>query len=430
MYTGALRFTTQMSYILSSSLFSNSQVLLTIFQNCSAGNNGGGFYQTFHPSTAPEYTPAYTFSLENCTFDNCTAGGAGGGCLVSDQTTGFPTVAVTLPEVIAVNCKAKQGAVILARDMKSVSIEKSSFTSCESSDSGTIRVNHLVSSSIKTSNFTDCVSTGEEGGGGIVIDTEDSSVIDECQFVDLNSKGPGTAVQVSEVATVTVTNSTFSGCSYSKNGGAIWTSGITTTLTLKTSKITNCESKGSGRGVAFVLTAESVALNLEMGSVAFGTVAEGSENTCEGLAMMSDGIAFTRSQRLSAAFAENTTVYTARCSVLVHFNHSSNGALTIDSENGLDEERCGESTVPCETLTRGVGGIATGYVSAKTGGSISVASGQLNLVKIEFSQRDILLVHQDLVADAAFKMCSSDGSGGAVFVWCGSAAAHLSFRQV
>ncbi|KAK2954876.1 hypothetical protein BLNAU_10206 [Blattamonas nauphoetae] len=437
--TGAMHIHMISTTAVSNCEFVESQVLLTIFQNCSAGNNGGGFYQTFNPSTTPGYTPAFTFSLENCTFDNCTAGGAGGGCLVSDQTTGFPTVAVTLPEVIAVNCKAKQGAVILARDMKSVSIEKSSFTSCESSDSGTIRVNHLVSSSIKTSNFTDCVTMGEEGGGGIVIDTEDSR---------------------------------------------------------------------SGGGVTFVLTAESVALNLEMGSVAFGTVAEGSENTCEGLgndvfvefrsivnntflqristalfpSSPADGIAFTRSQRLSAAFAENTTVYTARCSVLVHFNHSSNGALTIDSENGLDEERCGESTVPCETLTREVGGIAagqtlrirataslaqivtiskemtwthaeatTGSVSVKTGGSISVASRQLNLVKIEFSSEATVKLTTSLlvvssgslsvtscsftkisssadgssisaslstnslsIADAAFKTCSSDGSGGAV----------------
>ncbi|KAK2943747.1 hypothetical protein BLNAU_21350 [Blattamonas nauphoetae] len=542
MYAGAARFTTQMSYVLSSSLFlscssgnngagfdssgsiSTAQVLLTIFRNCSSGNNGGGFYQTFNPSTTSGYTPAFTFSLENCTFDNCTAGGAGGGCFVSDQTTDFLTVVATLSEVIAVNCKAKQGAGILIRDMKSVSIEKSSFTSCESSDRGTIRVFNLMSSSIKTSNFIDCVCTGEEGGGGIVIDTEDSSVIDECQFVDLSSKGPGTAVQISKVATVTVTNSSFSGCSSSKNGGAIWTSGITTTLTLKTSKITNCESKGSGGGIAFVLTAESVALNLEMSSVAFGTVAEGTENTCEGLGSdvfvefrstvnntflqrvstalfptsPTDGIAFTRSQRLSAAFAENATVYTARCSVLVHSNPYSNGALTIDSENGLDEELCGVSTVPCETLTRGVDMIAagqtlrirstaslaqivtvwkemtwthaeatTGSVSAKTGGSISVASGQLNLVKIEFSSEanvklttSLLVVSSGSlsvtscsfnkisssadgscisatlsanslsIAVTAFKTCSSDGSGGAVFVSCGSTvmASQLSVK--
>ncbi|KAK2961930.1 hypothetical protein BLNAU_2986 [Blattamonas nauphoetae] len=306
MYTGALRFTTQMSYILSSSLFLNcscglngggfdssgsistAQVLLIIFRNCSSGNNGGGFYQTFNPSTAPEYTPAYTFSLENCTFDNCTAGD-----------------------------------------------------------------------------------------------------------IELHRLRISTALFPSSPA---------------------------------------------------------------------------------------DGIAFTRSQRLSAAFAENTTVYTARCSVLVRFNHSSNGALTIDSENGLDEERCGESTVPCETLTRGVGGIAagqtlrirstaslaqivtiskemtwthaeatTGSVSVKTGGSISVASGQLNLVKIEFSSEATVKLTTSLlvvssgslsvtscsftkisssadgscisaslstnslsIADAAFKTCSSDGSGGAV----------------
>ncbi|KAK2962010.1 hypothetical protein BLNAU_3066 [Blattamonas nauphoetae] len=130
----------------------------------------------------------------------------------------------------------------------------------------------------------------------------------------------------------------------------------------------------------------------------FGKKSEGEENTCGGLgadvfllftnsvdistisdwseflfsSSPADGIAFARDERLSAAFGVNETEVVLLHSILAEVHPFDDETMFVDGQNGLDESKCGLSTIPCATLSRGMEGVSDeGKIAIRTEAEIT-----------------------------------------------------------
>ncbi|KAK2955344.1 hypothetical protein BLNAU_9737 [Blattamonas nauphoetae] len=380
-----------------------------------------------------------TIKLEDCRFEDCVAEKEGGACGIFFEEL-VPTRTITLTRVTILDCHSTfshTGGIyfsLAGKVVVSACVVQSS--SCAVYGGG-LRVQNSYSLSLSDSNF----SSNEAGSSGGSVDTHQITSIEikNCSFSDSSAITSGGALVLSRPLTATVSNCTFSTCR-SRSGGAIDLNRPSTSVTLSRIVMKKCGADYAGGGLYFNLS-DTAKATLSVSDVDFGKKGEGEENTCGELgadvfllftssvdtstiftwstllfsSSPADGIAFTRDERLSAAFGVNETEVVLHHSILAEVHPFDDETMFVDGQNGLDESKCGLSTIPCATLPRGMEGVSDeGKIAVRTeaeitelmtldksvwestggdrarvvlaeAGSVSVESHSLSLVGLAFS---------------------------------------------
>ncbi|KAK2955922.1 hypothetical protein BLNAU_9082 [Blattamonas nauphoetae] len=323
-------------------------------------------------------------------------------------------------------------------------------------------------------------------------------------------------ISLASTGAVSVSSCTFTKFTRSSGNGAVFSVSLSSSnsLNLNTVSFSKCESEKGGP--LFVDVSDSTAAGqVTFVGVTFGTGSDKNVGTsgnnlylkCSSMSSASETGIASLSPTLPATKDATDDILNdfvgidssnTELSLLLIWNAHTNGDVNVMT-SGHSHANCGIVQLPCSSLERGhlnvkssgntvviaddqtlsttlavpnfeetiTSDIGMRKVIVQSAGSISVASGKLNLVKMEFkSEANIKLTTSLLVvssgslnvtscsfktisssadgscisatlstnslsiADTAFKTCSSDGSGGAVFVSCGSTvmASQLSVK--
>ncbi|KAK2962023.1 hypothetical protein BLNAU_3079 [Blattamonas nauphoetae] len=393
----------------------SSTIQSTLFTNCSAGSahGGAGFALTAGTDltvTNTNFTKMRserlggalrmwtieTIKFEDCRFEDCVAekeGGAGAFFFHEIVTTRT----ITLTRVTILDCHSTSshtgGLFFYLAGQVVVSACTVEGSSCAVYGGG-LRVQFAHTLSLSDSNF----SSNEAGSSGGSVDTSTIQFVEvkNCSFSDSSAVSTGGGLVLTRHSTATVSNCTFLSC-HSRMGGAMDINYPTTSVTLSRIVMKKCGADYAGGGL-YCLDLETAKPALSVSDMDFGKKGEGEENTCGELgsnvfllfkgskdfaaisdwseclysSSPADGIAFTRDERLSAAFGVSETEVVLHHSILAEVHPFDDETMFVDGQNGLDESKCGLSTIPCATLPRGMEGVSDeGKIAIRTEAEIS-----------------------------------------------------------
>ncbi|KAK2948150.1 putative trimeric autotransporter adhesin [Blattamonas nauphoetae] len=393
----------------------SSTVHSTLFTNCSAGSahGGAGFAHTAGTDltvTNTNFTKMRserlggairmwtieTIKFEDCRFVDCVAEEEGGaGAFYFPEIVATRTI--TLTRVTILDCHSTSshtGGIYFNLagnvDVSACTVEGSSCAVY----GGGLRVQFAHSLTLSDSNF----SSNEAGSSGGSVDTSTIEFVEvkNCSFSDSTAVTSGGGLVLTRHSTATVSNCTFLSC-HSRSGGAMYVNYPTTSVTLSRIVMKKCGADYVGGGL-YCLDLETATATLSVSEMDFGKKGEGEENTCGELgadvfllfvdsmdiaaisdwseclfsSSPADGIAFTRDERLSAAFGVRETEVVLHHSILAEVHPFDDTTMFVDGQNGLDESKCGLSTIPCATLSRGMEGVSDeGKIAIRTEADIT-----------------------------------------------------------
>ncbi|KAK2962011.1 hypothetical protein BLNAU_3067 [Blattamonas nauphoetae] len=247
----------------SSSGISSASFVLCSFETCTAVKGGGAILQDFN--TSANIQQAFTFNVNNCTFDTCSCGIEGGGIHLNDAT-GSSVVKSTFTKVVFKKCEAgKDGAGLFVRGFHSVKMENCVVEECSTTNVGAFRVFTTVSTTIQSTLFTNCSAGPDYGGSAFGLTNSPDLTITNTNFTKMRSEGLGGAIRLLNVESIKLEDCRFEDCVAEKEGGA---GGIffeelvpTRTVTLTRVTILDCHSTSSHTGGIYFSLAGQVVIS-------------------------------------------------------------------------------------------------------------------------------------------------------------------------
>ncbi|KAK2953199.1 hypothetical protein BLNAU_11824 [Blattamonas nauphoetae] len=244
-------------------------------------------------------------------------------------------------------------------------------------------------------------------------------------------------------ASLTVSNSAFTSCVTSGNGGClnVVVSG-SGSLTVSSSSFDDCSA--STGGALFVdITGMTASTNLDLSGASFGTISPnsaswgsdifikltpGDENSKLASSQFSNGLITTATVFTST---ELNRIQTSEGSLLYVLFPLTTNPLSVDGITGIDEARCGHSKLPCKTVQQGMTNLAgsvnvielTSDVVLAAALAISKAStiqANIGTRQITLSRANVIPVNTDVTLSSLAFIQSAQLTSSAITLSSGS----------
>ncbi|KAK2951371.1 hypothetical protein BLNAU_13651 [Blattamonas nauphoetae] len=205
------------------------------FTNCNVQKGGGGGYRLHQGES---------LIMDNCTFDSCYASLQGGGSYMRQVLT------VVINEVVFKKCTSQIGGGMRIAENKTVTITSSIFEDCTTVDNK--NTGGLVLDRIDESSITDTVFTGCKGGasgpGGLLVthtNTDTTSLsIESSKFTDCTTNTAGGGMKAEKLGSVKITGTNFTNCQAVANGGGCRVYAITHSTIIRSCFFDQCSASG------------------------------------------------------------------------------------------------------------------------------------------------------------------------------------------